>query len=118
MRGVCRTAADARGVVARSLGGALSLVPVWGARGHREIATVRAPRRLGGGSRRLGAGVGVVAGRARARRGGAGAFEGPPRPLARVNMRYACDLEKIEIYRDRMPGTLVLVGPRVYPRAK
>jgi len=73
-------------VVGRSLGGALALVPVWGARGGSETATVRAPRRLGGGSRRARAGVGVLAGCARANQGGEGASQGPPWSLPRVNM--------------------------------
>jgi hypothetical protein len=58
-----RAAADGRDAVVGPLGGALALVPVWGARGGREIATVRAPRRPRGGSRRVGAGVGVLVGR-------------------------------------------------------
>ena len=63
MRGARGAAAVGRGVVVGPLGGALALVPVWGARGGREIATVRAPQRLGGGSRRVRAGQGVVSGR-------------------------------------------------------
>ena len=60
-------------MVGRSLGGALALVPVWGARGGgREMATVRAPRRLGGGSIWVGAGPGVVSGRTGAEQGSAG----------------------------------------------
>ena len=81
-------AADAHGVVGRSLGGALALVPVWGAR--REMATVRAPRRLGGGFRRVRAGMGVLGGCPRAGQGGAGASQVPLRcgrcRMPRVNM--------------------------------
>ena len=80
---------DGRGMVARSRGGALTWVPVYSTYGGREIAAVRAPRRLRGGSTRARAGVGVLGGRARAGQGGAGASQVPPWPLARVNMR-AC----------------------------
>ena len=91
MRRARVAAVDARGVVVRSFGGAVVSVPVSMAYGGREIATGRAPRRLGGSSRRVGAGLGVVLDRARAGQGGVGASQVPPRPLARVNMG-ACEI--------------------------
>ena len=65
-------------VVVGPLGDAFALVRPFGvARGRREIATVRALRRFRGGSRRVGAGMGVLVGRPRAGQGGAGASQGP-----------------------------------------
>ena len=81
VRGVRGPAVVGRGVVVRSRCGPLALVPVSarsGARGGRETATVRAPRWLGGGSKWAGAGLVVVAGRARAGWDGVGASQGPP----------------------------------------
>ena len=71
MRGARGAMTDGRGMVARSRGGAVVSAPVSRAYGGREIATGRAPRRLGGSSRWVGAGLGVVTGHARAGRGDA-----------------------------------------------
>ena len=60
----------------------------------REIATVRVPQRLGGASRRVRAGVGVLVGRARAGRGDAEASQVPSWPPPRVNM-CACDVHNL-----------------------
>ena len=87
VRGARGAMTDGRGMVARSRGGALTWVPVYSTYGGREIAAVRAPRRLRGSSTRARAGVGVLGGRARAGQGGAGASQVPPWPLARVNVR-------------------------------
>ena len=90
VHGAREAAAAACDVVGRSLSGALALVPVWGARDGHETATVRAPRRLGGGSRRVKAGLGVVAGCAGDGQTSARASQRPPWPPPRVNMR-ACN---------------------------
>ena len=60
----------------------------------REIATVRAPRRLRAGSRRAGAGLGVVAGCARGKQSSVSGPQGPPRSSPRVNM-HACDVSNV-----------------------
>ena len=112
VRGTRGAAAHARGVVARSLGGAIAWVSVLRAyRGH-EISTVRAPRRLGGGSRRVEVGVGVLTGRARADRGGTGVSQVPPWPLASVNMG-ACARSRIiiEILGDCVPSMVTASVP-------
>ena len=73
VRGARRAISDGRGMLVRSRGGALAWVPVYSTYGGREIAAVRAPRRLRGSSGQVRAGVGVLAGRARGGWGGAGA---------------------------------------------
>ena len=76
MRGARGAMKDGRRMVARLRGGALAWVPVYSTYsctgyGGREIAAVRALRWLRGSSRQVRAGVGVLAGRARAGRGSA-----------------------------------------------
>jgi hypothetical protein len=102
---------DGRGMVARSRGGALTWVPVYSTYGGREIAAVRAPRPLRGGSRRVRAGAGVLGGRARAGQGGAGASQVPPWPLPRANMR-ACDVSNLgDTYEIVPPVGVMGSGP-------
>ena len=117
VRGACGAAVDGRKVVVGSRCRALALVPVWGARGGREIATVRAPRQLRGGSRRVGAGPGVLAGCLSAGQGGTGASQGPQWSLPRANMRAGDALNLGDTIEIVYVVRVMASGPSVSRRA-
>jgi hypothetical protein len=116
VRGARGAAADPRGVVVRSPGGAFVHVPVWGGGAGRDIATVRAPRRLRGGSDQGGVGLGMVAGRAGAGWGSARAGQAPPRAPARVSLLECMHSNGISYYRDTTSRVCHGIGPRVLLR--
>ena len=73
--------------------------------GGRKIATGRPPRRLRGGSMWVGAGLGVVPGRARAGWGGAETSQVLPWPPARQCAIWSEISGKIDILGDYVPST-------------